>query len=115
MKTDIDRLHKVASGEWQGQGCGQTFLDCHHVAAALECGETSIICIIPRMRWKDHIFPMLFDVLDDHAIIIDSVNFELGEIHTNNSKIKFYSQNSLYADKQVPGDLGHHGAVVNFT
>lgn len=112
MKTDIDRLHKVALGELQRRGCGKTYLDCHHVAAAIEVGEKDIVCIIPYNSWKHHIFPMLLEVLDEHEIIIDYVNFELGEIRASNSKIKFYSQGNSCIDKHIPGVLGHHGAVI---
>lgn len=69
MKTDIDRLHKVALGEVKGRGCGKTFLKCHELAGLVETGfEGTMALVVPYMRYFKHIYPMMVEVFKEHSI-----------------------------------------------
>lgn len=71
MTTDIDRLHQVVQQPFHGERKGCTFAACHNVAGLIETipfGAT-VVWILPRMNWVDHIKPMLAGVLEEHEIV----------------------------------------------
>lgn len=69
MITDLDRLHRVVSGELTGPRVGNTFARCHIIAGALEVGEEmTVVAIIPKWSHYHYIRSLLQDVLSDHEI-----------------------------------------------
>lgn len=69
MSTDLERLHKVVSGERTSRGCGKTFARCHEIAGAILLGGyNNIIVAISYERDIDYIMPMLIGVLDEYGI-----------------------------------------------
>jgi hypothetical protein len=89
MTTDIDRLHKVVTGELQGRGVGRTYASCQYLAGVLETCEpnSSIVWVIPRFSCMSYIRPMLSQVLREHDILChwsDSVT-----LVAHQSRIKF--------------------------
>jgi hypothetical protein len=69
MKTDLDRLHAVATGELQGRGIGKTWLSCHDVAGALFTDTPRILIL--EVKWeKDTVWirGMLEEVLEEYNV-----------------------------------------------
>lgn len=70
MKTDLNRLHKVAEGELTGPRCGKTFLQCHVAAGFIELGFTEIICVVSEYQDINHIVPMLKGILEERCFLL---------------------------------------------
>jgi hypothetical protein len=68
MRTDIDRLHGVVSGEITGRRAGHTVAHCHEVASVIELGETEVVLILPCMQWTEHVLPILDRVLQERGV-----------------------------------------------
>jgi hypothetical protein len=69
--TDIDRLHKVVElGSWNFRRNGRTFAACHNAAGLLATTPpgSTIVWVLPKMQWIEHIGPMLQQVLVKHLI-----------------------------------------------
>ena len=95
MKTDIDRLHKVISGEIYGRGCGKTFARCHELAGIIETSNISlIICIMTK--WNDifYLKPMIKEVFLEHNLKITAEN--RFDFMCNGKKIKFIVEQDFY-------------------
>lgn len=73
MKTNIDQLHKVVSGEVYGRRCGKTFARCHELAAQIELGEKDILCVITHLQDVRYLAPMIKDVFADHNLPFEMV------------------------------------------
>lgn len=100
MITDIELLHKVVSGQVHGRGIGKTFAQCHNVAGAIELGFDNVFMVITNYRDIMYIIPMLRDVLTDHGIKIDALNYKdkimcLGGIDKRTT-VKFITEEDIY-------------------
>lgn len=73
--TNIDRLHKVVTGEISGRGAGKTFASCHEVAGIVELGKEKQIFVITKF-WRDrsYIKPMLWQILQEHGLKTKAIN-----------------------------------------
>jgi hypothetical protein len=69
--TNLDRLHKTIQQARHDPRDGRTFATCHNVAGLLETTPfgATIVWVLPRMGWADHIKPMLAGVLEEHGIV----------------------------------------------
>lgn len=70
MKTDLNRLHRVALGENSGRKSGETYYYCHLVAGVVELGNKEVIIKIPSLKSGNYIKPMLEEVLKNHKLNI---------------------------------------------
>jgi hypothetical protein len=107
MTTDLDRLHKVVTGELRGRGVGRTYASCQYLAGTLETCEPNscIIWVVPRFSWMSHIRPMLDQVLREHDIMYhwsDSIT-----LVANQCRIKFVPSH----DKKA---VEHYGVLSNY-
>lgn len=70
MITDLDRLHKVISGEIVGRGCGTTFSKCHELAACVILKEyPRIVVVISDYRdIKYNLLSTIDKVFSDHDL-----------------------------------------------
>ena len=96
MKTDIDKLHTLASLYETGVvnfplGCGKTHLLCHDLAGIVNVDGPDIVIVgISYFYRLECLLPMLFDVFDEHEIEYKYVKHQnkiicnIGNIHFKN-------------------------------
>lgn len=101
MITDIDRLHKVVTGELTGRGCGKTFASCHELFGVLMTSkENVIVCYINHWKDLDYILPMFRKILDEYGYIIkeQSISWNKRYLFENGKEIRFITQSMLDYD-----------------
>ena len=71
--TDIDRLHAVVQGDRYGRGAGNTFAQCHELAAAIHLTTNGrVFCQFSDREFQHWVAPMLRRVLEEQGLIIQS-------------------------------------------
>ena len=69
MKTNIDHLHKVVSGEVQGRRIGKTFARIHELASCLEVSNIKNgIVYIQYEHDMQYLLPMIRDVFHERSL-----------------------------------------------
>lgn len=89
MITDIDRLHKVVSGEDLGRGRGKTFAKCHEVIGHIDLGETRVMVVVSLSKDVDYILPMLDAVSSEAGYELKRLG--MMDIAIGESKVRFIS------------------------
>ena len=62
MRLDLDRLHKVVTGEITHRGCGKTVAHCADVAGLIELGEKDIWLRVEKLIDVQHVLQTLREV-----------------------------------------------------
>lgn len=62
MRLDLDRLHKVVTGEITHRGCGKTVAHCVDVAGLIDLGEKDIWLRVEKMMDVPHVLQTLRQV-----------------------------------------------------
>lgn len=100
MITDIERLHRVVDqreqNKWSRERCtGKSFAKCHDVAGMVELELFNVIVVImTNYDDVDYIFPMLWDVFQDHQL--ESTKVDRYTLKCNDTLIKFFAERDTY-------------------
>lgn len=91
-RTDMKRLHEVATGKRTGRGVGKTHYACTLAVGLIQTLNKAVIpFVIPDPRWVMHIVPILDKVFKEHGILIEEFDKQtlMVSIKGNSNKIKF--------------------------
>jgi len=119
MKTDIEHLHKVASGELVGRNIGKTYLKCHEVCGLIDHDLAKVIVIkMKKSRDINIIRLMLIDLMEEEYDITvltankDRLIVNKDYLTVNNFKIFFFTEHTF--EEKIMGFDREDTIIVNF-
>lgn len=112
MGTDIERLHKVISGELTGRGCGKTFARCHELAGQVKVGEFGDIVVgITQYHDLSYLHPMIRQVFEEHDLKIEG--WQRDKFICNGKRIRFLVEDSEW-DYKTRGLTFHYQPMGHY-
>ena len=89
--TNLDRLHEVSLYyDWVPRTAGRTTHDCHLVAGLVALGEPQVLCLLPELRWLNHVYPVVASTLQEYGFSAQRIT--LRSFQVENSTVRFMSK-----------------------
>jgi len=89
--TNLDRLHEVSLYyDWVPRTAGRTTHDCHLVAGLVALGEPQVLCLLPELRWLNHIYPVVASTLQEYGFSPQRTTIRSFQVE--NSTVRFMSK-----------------------